>query len=256
MNNKFVMPTKMLPASQEVKYIIKLSSVKSPLLYTGINLCLSNNNEVSLHRLAYTSINNENIQEFYGPYFENGIESIIISPETDKWALKNIEITSYKKDELLQKIHFNCDMNIGSSFDNMAAYMTPIIKSDIDMTDIYNKEYSDLKDNILLNTAEFTLIGALLTACICDVEKAYAFALGGGIGLLYIKFLEISIDNMGKKISLFNNNVVRLGAIFSLSTGIVTKYKDNIVDDHLFLIVGLIGFTMYKLGLIVSYNKK
>lgn len=260
MNYKFTHPSpnKMLPPSNDIKYTIKLVSNKPPMLYTGINLCIwSKNNDVFLQRLSYTSINNEAVIDFYGPNIEEGIQGILISPETDKWNLKKIELTSTNEKNMESEMfHFNCDTNIGSSFDTLASYMEPVIKSDVDMTEIYKDEYNKLKDSILINTVEFTLIGALITAFLSDIEKAYAFALGGGIGICYIKLLEIGVDTLGQKINMVNNSTVRLCIIFSLSAAIVSKYKENIVDDHLIFIVGLLGFTMYKLGLIVTYNKK
>jgi len=243
-----IIPKKIISINNNnsIKYSLRLKTIKSLNIYEGINICLIDNNENAyLKRLTNISYNNDNIYEFDGPII-NSITNILVSSESKCPNIINLELIY-----LNNNIKFNCI--------NDTIYFKPQIKLNPEMGLIYNKNYLELKNNITINTIKLILLGTFITIILYNIDYGYSFFIGGNLGLIYINLLEYNIDNIEKqKLSLINNGILRLLIIFILSTFIITKYNTNILEDHILLLIGIIGFMMYKIALIYSfiiYNK-
>lgn len=235
-------PNSLLKLSGNTHYRIKLNSHKSFLPYTGINICIINKNkEAFLKRLDnYTS-------NFTGPYIDE-IESIMIAPEQDKLHISNVEI--FINDILKYKFTYN---------DTIRGEPVSIVKPDLsnaDMKDVYDKEYFDFKNSIVINTVQISLTSSLLISYASSIEQGYSYGIGCTMGLLYILLLESGIDCIGKTNYIMANSAVRLSILFSIAVALVTYYKEDISQDHSILIYSLLGFLTHRIALIQSYIKK
>lgn len=235
-------PQSLIKLSGNTNYKIKINSHKQFLPYTGVNICIINkNNEAILKRL------DNYVSTFNGPYMEE-IDSIMVAPEQDKLNVSNIEI--FINDILKYKFTYN---------DTIQGEPVNIMKPDLsydNMKPIYDEEYLQFKNSIIINTVELTLLGSLLISYASSIDKGYSYTLGGTIGLLYILLLESGIDCIGKTNYIMANSAVRLSIIFSISIALVTYYKEDINQDHSVLIYSLLGFLTHRIALIKSYIKK
>ena len=254
-------PNKLLSLSDSnTNYTINLKVTKPLMLYKGINVCMMNNNgDAILQRLTNTSLNFSTSHSFSGPDIGN-ISMIMVAPEDDNLYLKDVLI-HIENDDKIVNYEFEYNSIIGGGRNSvLAACIRPKIYSDIDMKPIYDAEYKTLKDNILLQTSELTILGTLILSCISGMNSGYAFGLGGMLGLLYIKLLQGEVDIIEKRTrfqNILGNSSSRLALIICLVAAVITKYKEQIHDDNLLFIEGVAGFFMYKVALIESYiNKK
>ena len=121
---------------------------------------------------------------------------------------------------------------------------------------LYDQEYDEIKKNILIITTELSIIGTIITTFVSDIDKGFSFLIGSSIGILYIRLLELGVDAIGKEKFIFYKSSVRLLAVLLLSAAIINKYSEHIGTDHSTFIIGLIGFSMYKIALIASYQNQ
>lgn len=234
-------------------YKVNINFRKIPISYTTINICMINKNGTGLlKRITYIPNNNDLLYNFYADDIKE-IDSLLIAPESDNIDIKNIEIYV---DDLLYK--FNNNIIIGDGRNNvLAGVLKPENNDKAYMKLIYDAEYKDFKDSVIVLTLELSVIGSLITGYFTNIEKAYSFGLGGSIGLLYVLLLEMGIDNMGKeRLGILTSGQVRLGIIGAFTIFLMNKYHDNIMNDHSNIIICLIGFMMYRLAIIGSYIKK
>ncbi len=237
-------------------YTLKLRVNKPFMLYKGINVCIMNEQgDAILQRLTNTSLNFETSYSFSGPDI-GSISMIMVTPEDDSLHLKDMLINLENQDKI-ENYEFIYENVVGGGRGNSSvACMKPQIYSDVDMKPIYDEEYKNLKDNVLLQTSELTIIGTLIMSCISGMDAGYSFGIGGMLGLLYMKLLQTEIDIIEKKSSnIFGNSSSRLALIICLVAAIVTKYKEEIHEDKLLFLDGVLGFCMYKVALIESYIK-
>lgn len=232
----------LLKLTGNTNYRVKINSTKSFLPYTGINICIINkNNEAILKRLDnYTS-------NFVGPYIDE-IDSIMIAPEQDKLHISNVEL--FINDIIKYKFTYN---------DTIRGEPVSIIKPDlsnIDMKPIYDEEYLDFKNSIIINTVQISIASSLLITYASSIEQGYSYSIGCTMGLLYILLLESGIDCIGKTNYIMANSAIRLSIIFSIAVALVTYYKEDINQDHSVLIYSLLGFLTHRIALIKSYIKK
>ncbi len=242
-------PTKLLSFTDtNTKYKVKLFVKKPPVIYSGINICMINQNgDALLKQETIKSYEMEHDFIFDGPDIGN-ISSILLSQDNDKLYLKDVSINIQNDDRYVDyKFNIINDKNISCT------YMIPFIAGDnIDMKPVYDAEYKVLKDNILYESFELTVLGTILVSVISSIESGYAFGIGGSIGLLYMKLLQSEIDVIEKK---KGPNVSRLALVLCLVVAILTKYKEQIHEDQMLFINGVIGFFMYKIAIIESYLK-
>lgn len=255
-----VVPKRMasvLTQSQKSQYVIRFTSKKSLLPYTGVNICFVDKEGTALlHRLTYTPSPDTDCllftQDFTGPCLEE-IQTIFVAPESDTWSLKHIELNVMDED-CYREYFFSYNDEIGKRGGDMAAVLTPIQKSTVDMKPVYDAEYAALKKEMLVNGAELTLVGATLMASLIDVEKGYAFAFGGTLGLVYIRLLQKGVDDIGRSMSI-HNTALRLAVLAVPGTIILQKFQAEIHTDNFLFIAGLMGFMTYRIALLLSYIK-
>src|SRR6056300_496059 len=169
----------------------------------------------------------------------------------------NLNICIINKD----KIAYLTSLEYKDNYDDMYTLSGPDIEiSDILISPsegIVSIEYNIIKEKIVTSTVELTLFGSLLTAYITSMEKGYAFALGGFLGTLYVKLLEIGVDNVGKQyLSLIFGQFTRLTFLFGLSASLIVKYNSKISEDKYIFVFGLLGFLVYHFAIILTYLPK
>lgn len=249
---------KLLPSQGNVKYAVRLVSKKPLMRFAGMNICFVNTKgEAFLKRLVYVTDGVESVHEFEGPEITD-IKHVLVAPETDKWQLGEVSVTTvdeHGKKEYL----FPCEMTIGDQ--EMAAVLSDDVYerrlNAMSMKPVYDAEYMMMKEGLEVMTFEFTLVGGIMMALLYGIEKGYSFALGGSIGLMYLKLLEVGVDSVGtRKGLLFGSTAIRLGSIFALSAVVVTKYKADIDNDHWILLTGILGFTVYRMAMIMYFLKQ
>lgn len=249
-----ISPTKLLPLKGNTSYILKVISKKIPLPFIETNVCIINKNgEALLKRVVLTQ--EKDTQTFQGPDLGE-IDTLFISPENDKLNLKEICLETKCDDIENRYIFKNNYYN-----DNPTIILHPKKINDlevkVDMKPIYDAEYFELKESILINTAELIFVGSCIIGYVSTLEKGFAYAVGGTLGLLYIKLLENGIDAIGKpKEQILASPSLRLGSLFILAAAIITQYKEEITNDHSYLILGMIGFISHKAAIIRSYIKQ
>lgn len=250
MTTQWIIPKKLLPIQGNTRYVLKFRLQNYPQPYTRFNICmLQENEEAFLTHVVYEDMKQE--YEIVGPNVD--VSSLILSPGDNSIQLQ--DVTIIKQDETnIQNYYFPYYNLIGGKAKDTVAYLTPQIKPQIDMKPVYDAQYMILKEKLMMATIELTLLGSLITASVSTIEKGYAFALGGSLGYIYVKLLEMGIDNIGKKPLLsIADQVLRLGCVFVLSSSIVLKYQKEIAEDKLFFIIGLLGFMMYRLAFLATY---
>jgi hypothetical protein len=194
----------------------------------------------------------ESIHDFSGPAMGR-IVDVMIAPEDQPWFLKDVKLTVGTEDETNHREYdFAYNDIIGRRGGDLAACMKPMQRPTEEMKMQYDAEYIVLKDTMLVTTAELTAIGSLITACVSGIEKGYAFALGGSVGLIYIKLLQQGIDVVGQKGSI-GSSVARLAIVSILVAAILSKYNEQIHSDHVLFVMGLVGFTMYRIAVLNTY---
>jgi hypothetical protein len=167
-----------------------------------------------------------------------------------------MSVQDVDSDQQEQNYLFLYHDEIGKRSGDMAAQLLPVVKPDIDMKPVYDAQYFNIKQGMLVTTVELTMIGALLMTCFTNVEKGLAFALGGGMGVLYVKMLQQGVDSVGQQHGIIGNSTLRLGFITALSAAILTRYKDVVDSDHLLFIVGVVGFMMYRVAILSTFNSQ
>lgn len=243
-----IVPNKLLPAYGTTTYTIRFSSLKPPPPYTPFHICLIDKEETGvLYRLYY-----EDTKESYqvqGPDLK--VEGILLGPESDSWKLEEASLT-YQD----QTFTFPYYGTIGEKSKESAVYIPVSYKSEIDRKPIYDAEYLLLKGRVLQYTVELTLLGSLGTALLTTVDKGYAFGIGGSIGYIYISLLEMGVDRIGTSQGIVIEQIVRLGCIFGMAASILQKYQQPIEQDSTYFFLGILGFMMHRIALLVSYIKK
>jgi hypothetical protein len=250
MANTWIVPKKLKLNCGLTKYKLSLYSIKPPAPSTHIYVCLVQPNaEAILLDFPYLETELFKEYEWVGPDVD--ISSIMIAPDHGSWKLQ--EIVLQKEEE--EPIYFPCYDIIGGRGNETALYLESQ-KQKINKKPIYDMEYSMLKNNVLVSMAEFTFIGSMITIAFTNIEKGYAFALGGSIGFLYIHLLEKGVDNVGKKgtVLLFNY-MTRMGLMFAVSSAILLKYQHEINEDRHVFILGVLGFMMSRIAFMRTYLK-
>jgi hypothetical protein len=240
-------PTKLLPLSdRSVKYVINISTKKPVMSHSGINVCMvDKNGEAVLKRLSTLDMNRS--IEFRGPELD-GLVNVMVSPESDVLHLDglSLEIDGETYD-------FSYDGVVGGGNGDAAVFVHKTLNG-VDMKPIYDAEYASLKESVLKNTMEYTLTGGIVIAFVCDLDKGYAFSLGGFIGFLYVLLLEQGIDSVGDpKTQILSSSVLRLGAVFGLAAAIVSHYHESISAENSYIVLGLLGFLTQRIAVIRSY---
>lgn len=250
MTTQWIVPKRLLPIQGNTRYCLKLRLQKYPQPYTRLNICiLQENAEALLTHIVYEDMKEE--YEIIGPQID--IKHLLLSPGEESIDLQDLTITK-QDDKDIQSYYFPYFNIVGGRDKENVAYLTAHVKPLIDMKPIYDAQYVILKEKLMMATIELTLLGSLITASVSTIEKGYAFALGGSLGYIYVKLLEMGIDNIGEKPMLtIADQVLRLGSVFVLSSSIVLKYQKEIAEDKLFFIIGLLGFMMYRLAFLATY---
>lgn len=250
MTSHCIVPKQLLPIQGNTRYILKLRLKKYPQPYTRLNVCMIQEDETAfLTQILYEDMKQE--YEIHGPNVD--IKNILLSPGEESIDLQ--DLTIIKQDVTDNTNYYFPYYNlIGGRSKELVAYLSLKTSPLIDMKPIYDAQYVILKEKLMMITIELTLLGSLITASVSTIEKGYAFALGGSLGYIYVKLLEMGIDNVGKKPLLsIADQILRLGSVFILSSSIVLKYQKEIAEDKLFFIIGLLGFMMYRLAFLATY---
>lgn len=241
-------PKKLLPSHGSTKYEVRFRSLKPPPPYTPIQLCLVDNKENGiLYRTLYEDT--KEIYEFMGP--EINIEGIYLAPEQDSWKLE--EVTISYKDLTASFPYYGI---LGARTKDAAIYLPVFYKLKIDMKPLYDAEYIIFKDKVLQYTIELSFAGSLVINYLSTIEKGFAFGIGGTIGYMYVSLLEMNIDNLGKNQSTFIVQLFRLGTISAVAIAFIQRYHVEISQDHTYFLLGVFGFMMHRIALIISYLKK
>lgn len=249
-----IVPKKLLPLTDaSIMYKVRLSTTKPSISHSGINLCIvSSNGDGVLKRFtAFDVANRKEPYEFYGPKIDD-VSTVLIAPESDELHLGEVslQVDSNKYD-------FTYNGTIGGRRGELAATFFPHEENSINMKPVYDAEYYVLKDSIIINAIEYTLVGASVVALMSELGKGYAFAMGGMLGVMYIMLLESAVDSLGKPaMQALSSNVLRLGVIFGLSAAIITKHHDVINEDNSYLLIGGIGFLTQRLAVIKNFMQK
>jgi hypothetical protein len=253
-----IVPNKLRPFEGVVKYNFNIRFRHKIVPNTNLNICIINKDKIAyLTSLEYND-NYDDIYTLNGPDIE--ISNILISPSEGIVSIEDFTID--KVDNNYTKSYYFpfYDTIDANKIDNVACLTY----------DKYNKryggsgekevndiEYNIIKEKIVTSTVELTLFGSLLTAYITSMEKGYAFALGGFLGTLYVKLLEIGVDNVGKQyLSLIFGQFTRLTFLFGLSASLIVKYNSKISEDKYIFVFGLLGFLVYHFAIILTYLPK
>jgi hypothetical protein len=232
--------------TKKVWYLIRIKTFKST--NQGINICLLNsNNECVMHR--------------FSPPFDRGIRddmfegndvgdvvSVMAAPENGSWGLDEITLSvrGTRKTFVYNKMIGGRDADT-----ELAAFMTKT-KTIVtpEMKNLWDREYEDLKNQLVVGTVQLTAIGTVLTAAAVGADKAAAFASGGTLALAYALLLQWEIDDISK--SRASYSVLRLAALFGLAATLVIVFHDNIKGDNQLFIFGMFGFMSYKASIIMG----
>jgi len=250
MTSHWIVPKQLLPIQGNTRYILKLRLQKYPQPYTRLNICMIQEDESAfLTQIDYEDMKQE--YEIQGPNVD--IKNILLSPGEETIDLQDLIIIKQDTTET-KSYYFPYNNSIGRRCKELVAYLSPKVAPLIDMKPVYDAQYVILKEKLMMATIELTLLGSLITASVSTIEKGYAFALGGSLGYIYVKLLEMGIDNIGKKpIQSITDQILRLGSVFILSSSIVLKYQKEIAEDKVVFIIGLLGFMMYRLAFLATY---
>lgn len=251
-----VIPNKLKPFQGNIKYTFKFRYRKDPDQNTNYNLCIiQQNKEAFLTNLEY---NKDNEYELYGPDVD--IHNLLISPSHGKISLEDLKISKYYNNINIKNYYFPYYDVIDTENKNKSVGLltydsTKIPYSEIPgIKELNDLEYATTKNKVINSTIELTLFGSLLVSYITSLDRGYAFALGGCLGCIYVKLLELSVDNIGKQnLEAFFNQFSRLGLLFGLSSSIIIKYHTAIANDKYIFVIGLIGFLVYHLAFIITY---
>jgi hypothetical protein len=246
----FTIPNKLLAPSN--KYIYRIKTNINPL---PINISFINDNKTAILQRLQTQ---ESELEFTGDYLPN-ISSVLLSydhttrNQSEHFVNLNLDLDLeiFDNSELIDTYKFKQHENYDHTI-----LLLPEKPFNLENKLLYDQEYSDIKNNILIITTELSIIGTIITTFVSDIDKGFSFLIGSSIGIMYIRLLEIGVDAIGKENFVFYKSPVRLLALLLLSSAIISKYSENIGTDHSTFIIGLIGFSMYKIALIASYNQK
>lgn len=240
-------PLRLMPLTGSSKYRMKFTSTKALYPYQSFNICLiTPSGDALLRRITNTTNDLETIFEFQGPPIKS-INSIMLAAEDSTWELKDVYIHLVDSD---QEYTFTTPKSkIGGE---EASYMLPrpLLK---DMKPIYDAEYTNLKDTILVTTIELLIIGTVLMTFVFNAGYGSSFAMGGSLGLLYVKLLQDNIDIIGTKGS-SGHSIVRLGVLTVLIASLLDKYHQNIQADHTLFIGGMLGFFVYRVSIIYAFK--
>lgn len=252
--------TRLVPCVGNTRYVVRFRSRNPPAYSDGVNVCFVNEHgDALLKRLSWTGREECNEHIFNGPDIRN-VSNLLVAPETGTWHVKDIQVSvSHVENEVLQYMfsyNFSYDNEIGKRGGDMAAVLVPQLMPDAKeleaLKHVSDAEYVFIKEHMITTMTELTLIGALITTGIGGIDKGYAFALGGSVGLLYLFMLQKGVDDVGK-MNVFGGSALRLGALSVLAAGIVHKHDAQIASDHWFFGMGILGFLMYRLAMVVSY---
>ena len=241
----FTIPNKLLPNSNKYTYRIKTKLHPGPINISFIN----EDNTAIIKRL-----HQDTGLEFTGDYLPK-ISSALLSydhtrTQNPQEKLNFISLEIFDNSELIDTYKFIEQENYDHSF-----LLLPEKPFNLENKLLYDQEYNDIKKNIFIITTELSIIGTIITTFVFDIDKGFSFLIGSSIGIMYIRLLEIGVDAIGKENFVFYKSPVRLLALLLLSSAIISKYSENIGTDHSTFIIGLIGFSMYKVALIASYNQ-
>jgi hypothetical protein len=221
------------------KYTIKLHSrkidCKDPLSY--VNLCLLNDidNKAIWHRYhPKLDTITEDVVEFNGNDIGN-ISSLLISPESCKYNLDAIEVITKDQNQVY---------HIDSSIPDNNVYFTKTDPYTVDeeKREINNREYEDLKQDILITSTQLIASISLLYGLTGNMDESLIYGIGGITSIIHHKMIQDSVDNIDK-INL-NNMITRLAI---LSAGIYAILGSNVhnyeIDAQQFLafVLGLLS---------------
>ena len=247
----FTIPTKLLSNSNKYTYRIK---TKSP--GPGpVNISFINDDKTAILQRLHQDTEFDKSIEFTSDYLPN-ISSALLSydhttrNQSKHFVNRDLDLEIFDNSELIDTYKFKQHENYDQTI-----LLLPDKPFNLENKLLYDQEYSDIKNNILIITTELSIIGTIITTFVSDIDKGFSFLIGSSIGIMYIRLLEIGVDAIGKENFVFYKSPVRLLALLLLSSAIISKYSENIGTDHSTFIIGLIGFSMYKIALIASYNQ-
>jgi len=260
--------TKLLPFKGNlIPYKINITSKKPLYPFSAFNVCLVDDMGNGVLKRLYTKSYDQNESfEFAAPKLDR-ISHVFVAPENGYvWHMVDMSVITY---------NILCDNNtcapktntdyfyyndfIGTS-DNPAAIITTnkvpnqlVVQQELD-------RYDNIKRDIFINTLELNLIGTTIAAYFGSLEKSLAFCVGSAISLVYFKMLEISVDNIGKfdstkLMSIVGGSIFRLGIIGFLTSEIFIKYHDNMQDGGITLLIGFLGFMIFRLAMLMAFYK-
>jgi hypothetical protein len=230
-------------------YKIKFNNYKTNLLYTPINICIINKDGEAVLRTIISGNEQEDTIEytFNAPCLNDITSLLLSSSELKTWRLNSAEIVVCH-DESQHEYYFPFfdDIDKDNDFTTM---LTSAPKPSPNMKEELLVEYSNIKHDMKVKTCQLTLLGLLSTGLLSDTQNAIAFGMGGCIGLLYLSMLQNGIDNN-------HSFTLRLGSITLLAYAIMSKYQIYISHDKFLFLYAVVGFSMYRIALLITYLEK
>lgn len=214
---------------------------------SGVNICMINRqNECVLRRIEPPI--DKGIQQIMFDAPDIGDVSVMLAaPDSGAWGLSDIEVWSGLTMENMQRFTFNS--MIGARRSELAAVMTPSVILTPEHKLRYDEEYKILKETMMLGTVQTAIVGTMLTGVFLGVDKAFAYATGGGFALFYLAMLQYEVDVLGKRRNV-SFSVVRMAILFGLSAATISQYHEQIKEDDSYFILALIGFMSFKTSIL------
>ena len=236
-------PSRLIDASPHfhasTTYRIRIKTSKPPTdPYSAINLAFqTNSDDVSLHEVSAPFTQNHTHAYIHTPINPYDIKHILISPQRGEWQLDEVELYTSLTDSILFKNTFN---------DKTSTLVLPPYKSLDHMKEVYDEEYRQLKEHIILTAAQTTSIGTLITIAFTTREQAIAYAIGGSLGILYAIMLQRSID--GNIQSPLFSAISRQLIIATIAAAILSQNEHLVATDSSIFLFGVLGFITTRIG--------
>ena len=230
---------------------ISIKAIEPPSdLYTSLNLLIiAKDNNVSLHQI-HGPIGHYTEHAVSIPFEQENIDKILITPQSGKWGLEEVQLKQFGTSLLANK-----PLIFRDYYKNKSPYLDPLfpfLELPLNFKEKSDEEYKILKDKILITAVQTTSIGSVAAFYITGQEKAFAFAIGGLLGLTYALLLQESVDRL--RVDQNDVKVVTLRAtlrqllIFSVAANIIVQYKHVMDGDNSLFIFAIIGFFLTRLG--------
>lgn len=245
LNTKLVQISPIFPAQRRQYHVIIKSRDHASDDYVHVNLCLFGKNpdgtstailqRISPYPIPFTKYLPRS-HSFEGPDIGD-VYNILIAPDSGRIDVSQISLSMDDGPVALfeQNYVHNC-------------LFEPCNVADPERKARYDKEYTDMKEEINVNTVMIATIGTATTGVALGPDKAFAYLLGASIALTYSYMLQNEMDNIGTK-KKFMSTGARLGTLTILSMLIVQYFSEQIQTENLYYIVGVLGFMSYKMSI-------